>query len=52
MCAKKTNQSRSIKKHAKGRVCKKYGCHKRLSIYNADEYCYVHRMEGLSGDKK
>ena len=33
------------KQYGKGRVCKKFGCKKRLSIYNSEQYCHVHRKE-------
>jgi len=31
--------------YRKGRVCKKRGCKKRLSVYNSEEYCHAHRRE-------
>ncbi len=33
------------KQYGKGRVCKKFGCKKRLSVYNSEQYCHVHRKE-------
>jgi len=44
---RKTKRGGQVKKFASGRVCKKTGCKQRLSIYNSEEYCNVHRREGL-----
>ena len=34
-----------LKSFGKGRVCKKYGCKQRLSIYNSALYCHLHGKE-------
>ena len=42
---RKQSKGGPVKRSSKGRVCKKYGCRQRLSIYNLDKYCNVHRSE-------
>ncbi|MFA5262123.1 MAG: hypothetical protein WC450_12940 [Candidatus Omnitrophota bacterium] len=44
---KKTHKGRFHKRLEKGRVCKKYGCKHRLSVYNSEVYCNVHHGELL-----
>ena len=45
---RKKSKSGPVKSLGKGRVCKKFKCSQRLSIYNLDEYCNVHRNEYLA----
>ncbi len=45
MYPRKTKKSGPLKKFKKGRVCKKYGCRHRLSVYNSEIYCYIHLNE-------
>jgi len=45
MYPRKIKKSGPAKSFGSGRVCKKKGCRQRLSIYNSEEYCNVHRGE-------
>ena len=45
MYVQKTIKKDPPKQYGKGRVCKKYGCKKRLSVYNPEQYCHAHRRE-------
>lgn len=38
-------KSGTIKRFGVGRVCRKYGCKHRLSVYNLEEYCNIHHGE-------
>lgn len=44
---KKASKRGVVKNYKVGRICKKIGCNKKLSMYNSEEYCYVHRQEFL-----
>ena len=45
MCARIIIKRDPPTQYRKGRVCKKRGCKKRLSVYNPEQYCHVHRRE-------
>jgi len=47
MYPKKAKRSGPVKRFSSGRICKKYKCKQRLSIYNSDEHCHAHRKEFL-----
>lgn len=47
MRVKRMRKKGLVKQFPKGRVCKKYGCKRTLSVYNAEQYCYVHLTEHL-----
>jgi hypothetical protein len=42
MYYRKTRKTEPPRRFKKGRVCKKYGCGQRLSVYNSELYCHVH----------
>jgi len=45
MYPRKTKRNSPVKKFKGGRVCKKFGCKQRLSVYNSEEHCHVHQAE-------
>lgn len=45
MYPQKTRKNGPIQRFKMGRVCKKFGCKQRLSIYNPDEFCNIHSKE-------
>lgn len=47
MYNRKTKKKGPLENFKKGRICKKYLCKQRLSIYNPEEYCHVHRGQAL-----
>lgn len=49
MRPRKVRRNTPVKKSKGGRVCKKFGCKQRLSVYNAQEYCHAHQSEFLNG---
>lgn len=42
---KKPKKKGQVVRHSAGRVCKKFGCKNRLSVYNSEEYCHAHHSE-------
>ncbi len=48
MHSRKTQRKGPVPRFKMGRVCKKFGCKQRLSIYNSEAYCNVHVKEFLS----
>jgi len=45
MYIRKTRKTGPVKKFKGGRVCKKFKCKQRLSVYNSEDYCNVHKRE-------
>ena len=52
MYPRKTRKTGPGKKFSGGRTCKKNGCKQKLSTYNAEEYCNLHRGEIYTQQEK
>lgn len=42
--------SKNIKSSTIKRLCKKKGCKQKLSVYNMNEYCFIHQREVKSDE--